>query len=531
MGEHVILFLAANPLRSDRIALDREAREIQLELERTGHRDQFVLETRWAAQPLDLLRAVRRLRPTVVHFSGHGAGCESGHPASNLGAQRDAVTADDVERPQSSGVYFEGRDRQPQLVSSDALKDTFGAVSSMVTVVVFNACYSDGHADALLAHVDCVIGMQGSITDDAARSFAIGFYGALGDGESIAAAFRQGCAAVNLEALRDSDRPRLKVRSGVDAAQLVLADRRARTTATTTTEISLDDRFLKRVGRTMTSSGAVSVEVYKRLARMKREVAETLRVRPRALEQLVARIGCEAGPQQLADRLVELRGSEAAAHILAVSDDQPATSDGDSDRVALHAVLFAVLPYVSDWRDEVAACCARGERQPGVVELRYRSDTIAEAVMAGWVGRRCFFECKAGTEPYGVGAVQIPATAQTALFTSEQHLLEGVVKQLMYQLGVGGLNPHEQRTRVLAALRKRDERKGSERMRYYFLFRDAASPEEPSVLWHLARTTLHSEAGLPALVLVRMQGQLSDAEADLEACIAAMLGPRNPQRI
>jgi hypothetical protein len=88
-------------------------------------------------------------------------------------------------------------------------------------------------------------------------------------------------------------------------------------------------------------------------------------------------------------------------------------------------VLFTVLPYVSDWEQEVRACCARGDGQPGVVELRYRSDTIAEAVMAGWTGRRCWFEHRPGTEPYGVGAVQIPATAQTALFTSEQHLLEG----------------------------------------------------------------------------------------------------------
>src|SRR5262249_4147220 len=124
----------------------------------------------------------------------------------------------------------------------------------------------------------------------------------------------------------------------------------------------------------------------------------------------------------------------------------------------------------------------------------------------------------------------IPATAQTALFTSEQHLLEGVVKQLMYQLGVGGLNPHEQRTRVLAALRRRDQRTGSERMRYYFLFRDAASPEDPGALWHLARQTLHGNAGLPGLVLIRMQGQLSDAEADLEESIAEILKPRTPSR-
>ena len=68
--KHTILFLAANPLGTDRLALDREARAIQVELERSGFRDSFELVTRWAAEPLDLLRELRRLKPTVVQFSG-----------------------------------------------------------------------------------------------------------------------------------------------------------------------------------------------------------------------------------------------------------------------------------------------------------------------------------------------------------------------------------------------------------------------------------------------------------------------------
>ena len=89
--------------------------------------------------------------------------------------------------------------------------------------MVLSACYSDAQAEALRVHVDCVVGMSGSIGDDATRKFAIGFYGGLGERESIAAAFRQGCAAISLEGLGDSDRPRLKVHDGVDAGQLVLA--------------------------------------------------------------------------------------------------------------------------------------------------------------------------------------------------------------------------------------------------------------------------------------------------------------------
>jgi CHAT domain len=199
--KQTILFLAANPSGLDRLALDREARAIQKELESAGYRDCFVLETRWATEPLDLLRELRKLKPTVVHFSGQGA----------------------ADGQHLHGLFFQGRDGRAQFVSTVALEETFGAVGASVKVVVLNACYSETQAEALLAHVECVVGMSGAIPDGAARSFAIGFYGGLGDRESIAAAFRQGCAAISLEGLREGDRPQLKVHPGIDASRLVLA--------------------------------------------------------------------------------------------------------------------------------------------------------------------------------------------------------------------------------------------------------------------------------------------------------------------
>jgi hypothetical protein len=99
--------------------------------------------------------------------------------------------------------------------------------------VVLNACYSDIQATALATHVDCVVGMGGTIRGDAARNFAIGFYGGLGECESIAVAYKQGRVAVSLERLSDGDSPQLKVREGIDASQIVLATpgRRAATSA------------------------------------------------------------------------------------------------------------------------------------------------------------------------------------------------------------------------------------------------------------------------------------------------------------
>jgi hypothetical protein len=210
---------------------------------------------------------------------------------------------------------------------------------------------------------------------------------------------------------------------------------------------------------------------------MKRDLVATLKSAPRVCRQLAERIACEPMAREVAERLVHLPAGETVARILAVFGALPASTEGDVDQSALRAVLFIVLPYVSDWRAELAACCARGQGMRDSVELRYRSDTIAEAVMAGWVGRRCQFEYRART------------------------------------------------TRVRSELRRRGD-PGPERMRYYFVFRDAASPEIPDEMWSLACTKLHGS--IPELVLVRMKGQLSEAEADLESGLGLLLRMRSP---
>lgn len=195
MEKRTILFLAANPSETDRLALDQEAHAIQGELERSGCRDCFNFETRWAVQPMDLLRELRKHKPMVVHFSGHGG---------------------------QNGLFFQTATGRAQVVSTVALAEAFGAAGASVKLVVLSACYTEEQAEGLLAHVDCVVGIEGSGNDAIARSFAIGFYGGIGEGESVADAYKQGRAAIGLEGLGDGDRPQLKVRSGVDANRLVL---------------------------------------------------------------------------------------------------------------------------------------------------------------------------------------------------------------------------------------------------------------------------------------------------------------------
>jgi len=223
MRKHPILFLAANPSGTDRLALDQEARAIQVELERSRWRDCFEFVTRWAAEPLDLLRELRKLQPTVVQFSGHGGHRAAGVPSSSVGYRDVDAGLGPHGGGECPGLFFQGANGAARIVSAAALRDTFGAAGASVKLVVLNACYSEAAAEALLAHVDAVVGMAGSIRDTAARSFAIGFYGGLGERASVEAAHKGGCAAIGLEGLPDGDRPRLRVRLGVDPATLILA--------------------------------------------------------------------------------------------------------------------------------------------------------------------------------------------------------------------------------------------------------------------------------------------------------------------
>lgn len=224
MQKHTILFLAANPSATNQLSLDREARAIQVELERSGHRDRFELVTRWATQPLDLLRELRKLKPTVVHFSGHGGYGDTGRSPQD-GRRRDVMGGGNHRdaRPQQ-GLFFQDADGRAQFVSAAAIEETFGAAGASVRLVVLNACYSDVQAKALEARVDYVVGVGGSIHDDAARSFAIGFYGGLGERESIATAYKQGRAAISLEGRRDGDLLQLFHRSHLDPETYILTD-------------------------------------------------------------------------------------------------------------------------------------------------------------------------------------------------------------------------------------------------------------------------------------------------------------------
>ncbi len=189
MAAKTILILTANPSDTSRLRLDEEVREIQEGLNLSAERDSFNVVSQWATRPDDLRRALLKYKPQIVHFSGHGAGAK--------------------------GLVLESDTGKAKPVSGAALSRLFGLFPS-VECVLFNACYSQAQANAVVKHVDYVVGMTDAIGDRAAIEFSVGFYDALGYGNPVPYAYEVGLSAIALEGLEETNTPILKIRKGLE---------------------------------------------------------------------------------------------------------------------------------------------------------------------------------------------------------------------------------------------------------------------------------------------------------------------------
>src|SRR5262249_27485045 len=119
-------------------------------------------------------------------------------------------------------IILQDQDGQPKRVSKEALVHLFRTLRDNVRVVLLNACSTRPQAEALAQTIDCVIGMNQPIGDDAAIVFAASFYRAVGFGRSVKEAFERGKAALLLEGTPEDRTPELLTHPGVDAAELRL---------------------------------------------------------------------------------------------------------------------------------------------------------------------------------------------------------------------------------------------------------------------------------------------------------------------
>lgn len=201
------LFLSSNPEHTLPLLLDEEIRAITEKIRSSDYRDAIELTSLWAVRPDDLLQALNVHKPTIVHFSGHG---------SSAG---EIILMDDF--------------REAKPVSAVAIKMLFTTLKDNVRLVVLNACYSEIQALAISEVIDCVIGMNSAIGDNAAIVFAASLYRAIGFGRSVKEAFEQGITALMLQGIPEDNTPQLLVRPGVNPSSVILIDQSSNLTIQT----------------------------------------------------------------------------------------------------------------------------------------------------------------------------------------------------------------------------------------------------------------------------------------------------------
>ena len=169
-GQRTILFLSANPKDTKSLRLDEEAREVEKCFERGQNRELFRLVMKWAVTADDLRRAILDYEPEILHFSGHGSG--------------------------ASGLNIEDAQGLSHEISGEVLAQLFSLFH--IKCVVLNACLSKVQAEAIVKHVDFVVGMNKAIGDEAAIKFSVGFYDGIVADRAFDAAFLLGKNAIKM---------------------------------------------------------------------------------------------------------------------------------------------------------------------------------------------------------------------------------------------------------------------------------------------------------------------------------------------
>jgi AAA-like domain/CHAT domain len=196
-----ILILAANPLETVQLELDKEVAEIRATLQKSENRENFVIEYKSGVGPDDLQEYMYSFQPHIVHFSGHGLG---GNAQQEIPDSRKltVVTNEKLDIDSApEGLVFQDKDNQLKLVSGKVLANLFSLFDddNQVECVLLNACYSKIQAQKIVQHIPYVIGMNQAIGDYSARQFAKGFYRAIWSKASIETAFDSGRNAIELE--------------------------------------------------------------------------------------------------------------------------------------------------------------------------------------------------------------------------------------------------------------------------------------------------------------------------------------------
>lgn len=148
-----ILFIACNPMDTQRLRLDKEIREIKKSLASSKFIHRYELIQEWAITKSELVFTLKKHEPSIIHFSGHG-------------------TVD--------GIILENEEGYSYLLSSKQLSSIL-EITKRPSLVLLNSMYSSRTCKEISDNTDISIGIEGTLTDEFAISFVSAFYRGIGN--------------------------------------------------------------------------------------------------------------------------------------------------------------------------------------------------------------------------------------------------------------------------------------------------------------------------------------------------------------
>jgi len=180
-----IAYLVTNPEPAATLNTLQEAKQVTKAIEASPLAPKIELRPFLAPSFDDLIDALNRFKPHVVHFSGHGG---------------------------DKALLFDNetiRDTGGTVLDFDTVADLLDSVDFKPKGLVLMACDTLNGADKFLETTDFIVAMADSIDDDAASEFSVRFYKSIGSGVALETAVKQGKLSIKAKGYADAELPSL----------------------------------------------------------------------------------------------------------------------------------------------------------------------------------------------------------------------------------------------------------------------------------------------------------------------------------
>lgn len=180
-----VLILAATPDDQKRIRPDKEVAELRERMAAMpSQKRPLAFDSIYATRLDQIQQELVRQRPTILHFSGHGA---------------------------PGFLAFETEDGHTARLEADLLARVLKSYRD-IECLVLHACYAEDVARACLPHVSCVVGSTDTVNDETAPRFSYLFYQSLAAGMDYEQAFEMGQTEVAFKSSNAADAYKLLIR-------------------------------------------------------------------------------------------------------------------------------------------------------------------------------------------------------------------------------------------------------------------------------------------------------------------------------